>query len=275
MVSVPCTTTMPSTPSANRSPMTPASAVRSSNPSEAPGSRRKSWVCTAMSESARPGTAASSWSAESAGATPPAAAAVIAIVPPRLMTRTRRGLASDTAVPYLRSGSRRVIGSLAARGVQLAEVPAGPVHARGGQQPAAGFGEAGAAVLAEFGAPARQPRPVQLQVGGQRPHPPPWAVAGDGGVGAGVPGDVVVAADRGPVGGHADVPDAVRVDPVGHDRSPSGVEDEALHGGVLRVGADLDTDCEGLHQRGGEQHQSPLGAGRGGDRFRRDAEPPA
>jgi hypothetical protein len=96
MVSVPWVTTTPFAPSASRRSISPASAARSSKLREAPGTWRTSSTSTATPVSARPGTAATSWSADKAGTTPPVGPVVIAIVPPSPNTTTRRRAARIT-----------------------------------------------------------------------------------------------------------------------------------------------------------------------------------
>src|SRR4051794_37711122 len=171
MVSVPWVTTTPAAPPATWMSTVPARSVRSANVSEAPGRLRNVLTSTVMPVSASPGTAATSSCAVRVGTTPPESAWVIAMVPPRPSTMTRgadAGSASTTA-----SCSRDGGTSWSLVGVEFAsgEVAAGPVHAGGGQVPAAGLGEPGAAAFAQFAAPVDQPGPVDVEVVGEAAQP--------------------------------------------------------------------------------------------------------
>lgn len=108
MVSVPWVTTMPLTPPSACRWRTAASSRKSSNFRDAPGSWRKSNRSKAISDSARPGTAAVRSAADRVGVIPPTALGVIAIVPPRLNNATRAGVAAGTAtnIPPAAAGQR-------------------------------------------------------------------------------------------------------------------------------------------------------------------------
>src|SRR5262245_11921717 len=102
MVSVPWMTTAPRHPLSSAPLITAASSNRSPKERDAPGLRRKSTVRSPAAMPAKPGTAARSSGAESAGATPPRGARVMAIVPPSAKTATPDPADSVTGEPLNR-----------------------------------------------------------------------------------------------------------------------------------------------------------------------------
>src|SRR6516162_2467286 len=103
MVSVPWMTTTPRQPLSSAPLIAAASSNRSPKERDAPGLRRKSTVRSSVPMQSKPGTAASSSAAESAGDTPPPGARVMAIVPPSPKTPTHELADSVTGEPFNRS----------------------------------------------------------------------------------------------------------------------------------------------------------------------------
>lgn len=142
----------------------------------------------------------------------------------------------------------RCSSSLAGHPIRLSEEATCLVDACSGQEATARLSDPGASVLADVAASTDQPTPVEVEVSAEGLEPADGCVCLVNGPHAGVSSDVgEFACLRGTVG-DVDLPDAVRADSVGHDRLAAAVEDEAGNWRVFRLGGDVDSDVERLHQ---------------------------